>query len=236
MADSVFQLKWYCSTGVCPRGAQVRQRCGRWLSPLSSMKTIVRPSFLAFFLTLASAGASTAESWFRSVPVPAPWAADNSIPTAAGCAKRGRDGTRRRRLVGSSAPPAPRSTNRSRILASPDPASAPARSFLTALDSAVACVQHGPPSSDRHVLFRVARSPTDSPIAGAPLPSALLPTDGSLSPAAALPAFAAALAPRSLCVLPPDFPCPHSSIESQKMSVYYVMLNRSRCLRAHHRF
>ena len=49
MADKVFQLKLYWSTGVCPRGAQVRQRCGRWLTPLSSMKTIVRPSFRAFF-------------------------------------------------------------------------------------------------------------------------------------------------------------------------------------------
>src|ERR1700675_347458 len=45
----VFQLKWYWSTGVCPRGAQVRHRCGRWLNPLSSMKTMVRPSFWAFF-------------------------------------------------------------------------------------------------------------------------------------------------------------------------------------------
>jgi len=45
----VFQLKWYCSTGVRLRGAQVRQQCGRWLNPLSSMKTIVRPSVCAFF-------------------------------------------------------------------------------------------------------------------------------------------------------------------------------------------
>src|SRR5271154_5079927 len=45
----VFQLKWYWSTGVCPRGAQVRHRWGRWLNPLSSMKTMVRPSFSAFF-------------------------------------------------------------------------------------------------------------------------------------------------------------------------------------------
>ena len=42
-------MKWYGSTGVSPRGAQVRQRCGRWLHPLSSLKTIVRPSFRAFF-------------------------------------------------------------------------------------------------------------------------------------------------------------------------------------------
>jgi hypothetical protein len=30
-------------------GAQVRHRWGRWLNPLSSMKTIVSPSFSAFF-------------------------------------------------------------------------------------------------------------------------------------------------------------------------------------------
>src|SRR5215469_13284075 len=80
--EIVFQLKWYCSTGVWPRGAQVRQRCGRWLSPLSSMKTMVRPSFLAFFLTPASASASIAESWLRPVPAPRPSVAGNSNPAA----------------------------------------------------------------------------------------------------------------------------------------------------------
>src|SRR5438309_8050137 len=35
--------------GVWPRGAQVRQRCGFCVNPLSSIKTIVRPSFSAFF-------------------------------------------------------------------------------------------------------------------------------------------------------------------------------------------
>lgn len=49
MADSIFQLKWYCSTGVWPRGAQVRARWGRSLSPLSSTKTMVCPCFCAFF-------------------------------------------------------------------------------------------------------------------------------------------------------------------------------------------
>src|SRR5438309_5395317 len=39
IADRIFPLKGYGSTGVRPRGAQVRQRCGRWLNPLSSMKT-----------------------------------------------------------------------------------------------------------------------------------------------------------------------------------------------------
>src|SRR5579883_2109700 len=48
--ERVSQWKLYCRTGVSPRGHQVRTRCGRWLIPLSSMKTIVRPSFLGFFL------------------------------------------------------------------------------------------------------------------------------------------------------------------------------------------
>jgi hypothetical protein len=29
VAESSFQLKWYCNTGVCPRGAQMRTRWGR---------------------------------------------------------------------------------------------------------------------------------------------------------------------------------------------------------------
>src|SRR5437870_310952 len=83
----------YCSTGVCPRGAQVRQRCGRWLRPLSSMKTIVRPSFLAFFLTPASASASTHESSLRPAPGPVRWASGSSIPVAAESATHGRRGS-----------------------------------------------------------------------------------------------------------------------------------------------
>ena len=55
MAESCFQLKLYCSTGVSPLGDQVRTRVGRSLSPDSSMKTMVCPRFLAFFLALASA-------------------------------------------------------------------------------------------------------------------------------------------------------------------------------------
>jgi hypothetical protein len=91
----------------------------------------------------------------------------------------------------------------------------------------VACVQHAPPSSDRRALSRAARRPTDSPIAGAHPRSVLLPTDCIPSLAAALPAFAAVPGPRSLCVLLPGFPCPHSSMKLQEMSVYYVILNKS---------
>ena len=47
--DRLFQLKLNSRMGVCPRGAHVRHRCGRWLNPLSSTKMIVRPSLRAFF-------------------------------------------------------------------------------------------------------------------------------------------------------------------------------------------
>ena len=60
MTDSCFQLKLYCSTGVCPLGAQVLTRVGRSLNPLSSMKTMVRPSRRDFFLAPASAWCATA--------------------------------------------------------------------------------------------------------------------------------------------------------------------------------
>ena len=45
----VVQRKLYCSTGVCPIGAQVRTRVGRSEMPVSSMKTMVRRSRWAFF-------------------------------------------------------------------------------------------------------------------------------------------------------------------------------------------
>src|SRR6266496_3572993 len=77
MADNVFQLQWYCRTGVWPRGAHVRQRCGRSLNPLSSMKTMVRPSFLAFFLTSASDPSPLQNLGF----VPFPGASRRSLAT-----------------------------------------------------------------------------------------------------------------------------------------------------------
>ena len=54
--------------GCGPHGAQVRQRCGRWLNPLSSMKTIVRPFVCALCQGLASARFSTAGWRLHHVP------------------------------------------------------------------------------------------------------------------------------------------------------------------------
>jgi hypothetical protein len=44
------QLKRYCTTAVCPRGAQVRSRCGASLNPLLSIKTTVRFSESLFLM------------------------------------------------------------------------------------------------------------------------------------------------------------------------------------------
>jgi len=41
-AASICQLKCYGSSGVGPRGAQRRTRCGRSLNPLASPKIMVR--------------------------------------------------------------------------------------------------------------------------------------------------------------------------------------------------
>ncbi len=48
-AESWFQVKLYCRTGVWPLGAQVRTRWGRSQIPDSSMKTMVRPCLAQFF-------------------------------------------------------------------------------------------------------------------------------------------------------------------------------------------
>jgi hypothetical protein len=48
--DSRVQLKWWCSTGVWPLGAQVDLTEGRRLNPDSSWKTIQAPRRLALFL------------------------------------------------------------------------------------------------------------------------------------------------------------------------------------------
>jgi len=82
IAESRFQLKWYWSTGVCPRGAHVRQRWGRSVSPLSSTKTIVCPWTAAFFLPPASALASSAGSPPRPAPARGPSAAGSSSRAA----------------------------------------------------------------------------------------------------------------------------------------------------------
>src|SRR5271165_1356800 len=114
-----------------------------------------------FFLTPASASASTAESSLRSAPGLGRWDADSSIPTAAECAKPAKHGSGPHIRPRSGGPLAPKSTARSH---SPKPgvrASARARSSSGLAHSTGACVPHGLPASAQPGLFRPTRPPTD---------------------------------------------------------------------------
>ena len=73
------QLNWCCRTGVTPRFDQVRTRCGRWLSPLSSTKTMIRPSFWAFFKSWPDIVLPVGDRCF----VPFPGSAHRSLATPA---------------------------------------------------------------------------------------------------------------------------------------------------------
>src|SRR6266568_7947354 len=182
MADNVFQLKWYCRTGVWPRGAQVRQRCGRSLNPLSSMKTIVRPSFFAFFLTPASVLVSTAESFLHLVPRRVRSVAGNSNPVAAGCARPARGRTSRRIPARSGPPPATKSTG---WFHNPVPGGRASDRIPHAAglpDTSAVCARHAPLSSAPAAPRLAVAGPSDSPIAGAP------PPDGPPRPAGHLAA------------------------------------------------
>ena len=164
----IVQLKWYCRTGVWPRGAHVRQRCGRSLSPLSSMKTMVRPSFLAFFLTPANDPSSSAESWLRLVPKRVRSVAGNSNPVAAGCARPVRDRTSRRIHARSVGPHATTSTGWFHIRALVGHASNCARFAVGLRGVGAACAPLVPPSSAPSVHLAGAVEPTDLPIADVP--------------------------------------------------------------------
>src|SRR4029077_6508869 len=94
----------YCSTGVSPRGAQVRTRCGRSLKPLSSTNTMVRRSRWAFFLVPASAPVSNAGSPARRVAWPDRWAVGSSNLKSVESATHGRDETSARFVARSGRP------------------------------------------------------------------------------------------------------------------------------------
>src|SRR6185437_8460994 len=225
MADKVFQLKWYCSTGVWPRGAHVRQRCGRSLNPLSSMKTMVRPSFLAFFLTPASVPASTAGSSSHLAPRRAPSAVGSSNPVGAESATPVSGGTSLHIPAQSDGPPATTSTDWFHNPATVAHASDRARCAAGLPDGDGICAQLVPLSSAHAVPLAPVVVPTALPTANAP-PHAGLPRIGYiLSPAAAPLPFAAAPVPQNLCELPLDCPCGHTTTKPKGMSVYYSILN-----------
>ena len=191
------------------------------------MKTMVRPSFLAFFLTPANDPSSSAESWLRLVPKRVRSVAGNSNPVAAGCARPVRDRTSRRIHARSVGPHATTSTGWFHIRALVGHASNCARFAVGLRGVGAACAPLVPPSSAPSVHLAGAVEPTDLPIADVPSRAERPRTGYIPSPAAAPLPSAAAPVPQNLCELPLDFPCGHTITKQQHMSVYYSILNRT---------
>src|ERR1700675_3246812 len=185
------------------------------------MKTIVRPSFLAFFLTPANVSASTSGSSLHPAPAPARWDADSSIPTAAECAKPARHGSEPRIPPRSSALPATLSITPFRIPKLPVRASARARPSAGLRHAAEVCVRRAPLFANREGRRPPVAGPSGLPTADG-LRLAVPPrTDGLPSSATAPPASAAAPVPESLAALPLDFPSADNTIRSREC--HYIM-------------
>ena len=86
-ATASSRLKLYCN-GVCPRGAQVRQRCAASYARRVGRKTIVRNLFLGFFLAAGHVRRRLADAFLvgsrASRPVADSSPADQDLPPMVG--------------------------------------------------------------------------------------------------------------------------------------------------------
>src|SRR5947208_8200962 len=139
------------------------------------MKTIWRPSFLAFFLSPASASASTARSSLRPAPAPVRWAVGNSIPVAAESARHGRRGSGPCTLSRSGGRPAPMSTDRSRSPKLAALASGCVRCAAGLLGADALCVLPVRPTSAPALRLPPVAAPSDRRIVDEPRPDGPLP-------------------------------------------------------------
>src|SRR6516162_8710893 len=169
---------------------------------------MVRPSFLAFSLTPASASASPAESWLRLVPRRVPSVAGNSNRAAVESARLARHRTVRRTPARSGGPHAPTSTGWFHNPVPAGPAANRARCAASLAHSGAACARPVRLSSAPAVPLAAADAPpTARPTPDVPLRGGRLPTGYSPCAAAAPPPSAAAPVLRSPCALPLDCPC-----------------------------
>src|ERR1700691_928813 len=185
------------------------------------MKTIVRPSFLAFFLTPANVSASTSGSSPHPAPAPARWDADSSTPTAAECAKPARHDSELGIPPRSGAPLAAPSTNRFRTPELPARASPRVRSSAGLRHSAEVCVRPAPLSANRGPPRPPVAEPSGSPTVDGLRLAALPRTDGLPSSATAPPASVAAPTPENLAVLQQHFPCADHTTRNREC--HYIM-------------
>src|SRR6201998_3276156 len=166
--ERVFQLKLYCRMGVCPRGAQVRQRCGRWLSPLSSIKTRMRPSFSAFFLALATPSSATGEPALHCAPGLAPPVAADSSPDSRESSRHGPRDSAPEIPARSNRPPGDMSTVESHSLSARDLRPEVSLAAAAASHPSAACGRRVPLCAARTYLGCDNRAPNQPPSAGPP--------------------------------------------------------------------
>src|SRR5271170_3826840 len=152
--------------GVWPRGAQVRQRCGRWLSPLSSINTRMRPSFSAFFLALATPSSASGEPALHCAPGLAPPVAADSSPDPRESSRHGLRDSAPEIPVRSNRPPGNRSTVESHSLSARDLRPVVSLAAAAASHSNAAFGQRVPLSAARTCRECDSGAPNEPPSAG----------------------------------------------------------------------
>src|SRR3954451_2010947 len=124
------------------------------------MKTIVRPSFSAFFLSPASACASIRQSNLRCAPGRGPRVVAHSNSTAVGCAKRVRGDNPPRSSPRSSAQPVDTSTREFRNPGARDLAGATRPNGLCRLHPNRVAVPLAPPAAKQPCRFLIFFPPS----------------------------------------------------------------------------
>src|ERR1700751_6125495 len=212
--------------GVWPRGAQVRQRCGRWLSPLSSINTRMRPSFSAFFLALATPSSATGEPALHCAPGLGPPVAADSSPDPPGSSRHGPRDSAAETPVRSNRPPGDRSTAEAHSLS--------ARVLRPVVSLAAAASSHTnaafgqrvPLCAVRTYLGCDSRAPNEPPSAEPRAVGEQSRLDAVPAPASESLGSVVSLRLQNREVLQQGFPYPVRRRISEKGSLYYARLNR----------
>src|SRR6202163_3180680 len=212
--------------GVCPRGAQVRQRCGRWLSPLSSMKTRIRPSRRAFFLVLATPSPSNSGPALGCVLRLAPPVASDSSPGPPESSRHGLRDSERQTPARSNEPHGDRSTAGSHSLSARDLRPVASLVVVAASHSSAACGQHVPLSAARTCRACDSRAPNEPPSAGQRGVVEQSRLDAVRAPTSEPLESVVSLRLQNRDVLQQDFPCPIRRRIPEKGSLYYAGLNK----------
>src|ERR1700757_1156669 len=211
--------------GVWPRGAQVRQRCGRWLSPLSSINTRMRPSFNAFFLALATPASASGEPALPCAPGLAPPVAADSSPDPPESSRHGPRDSAPEIPARSNRPLGDRSTVESHSLSARGLRPVVSLTAAAASHSNAACGQRVPLWAGRTYLGCDSRAPNEPPSAEPPAVGEQSRLDAVRAPTSESLESVVSLRLQNREVLQQGFPYPVRRRISENGSLYYAGLN-----------